>query len=73
MKTKKKITDDLNKVIQGGKAQVEQVEQKQKLKRRATYFLSEEVLEMIAQNCRGNKSYFIEEAVKYFLENQSKV
>lgn len=73
MKTKKKITGDLNKVIQGGKAQVEQVEQKQKLKRRATYFLSEEVLEMIAQNCRGNKSYFVEEAVKYFLENQSKV
>lgn len=72
MKTKKKATGqgDIDQVIRSGKAQIEQ-KQKSK-KRRATYFLSEGIIEMIAQNCRGNKSYFVEEAIKFYLENQKK-
>lgn len=76
MKIKKKVTgkDALNKVIQGGKAQVEQKSKKRgkpksKIKKERKIFnLSKEVIEAIEKNCQGNMSYFVEEAVKFYLD-----
>ena len=77
MKTKKKSTNDLDVVIGAGKAQVEEKPKRRRgrpksnvEKIQSNFHLSVSMVEAINENCRGNKSAFIEEVLRYYFDSK---
>ena len=79
MKTKKKTTAkvDLDEVIQGGKAQVEQKSKrvgrpKSEIKKeRVHFYLPVNIIKAIDQNSMGNKSVFAEYVFKFYFDKNN--
>lgn len=84
MKTKKKTSSDiesLDAVISKGKASVEEISSTPKKTKRGRgrpknrvkkiqcpFYLPENIVEAIADNCRGNKSVFAEDVFKFYFD-----
>ncbi len=77
MKTKKKPTNDLDVVIDAGRAQVEEKPKRKRGRPKSTtkkiqsnFHLSVNMVEAIDENCRGNKSAFIEEVLRFYFDSK---
>ena len=86
MKTKKKISSDidsLDAVILKGKATIEETRSTPKKTKRGRgrpksrvkktqcpFYLPEDIVEAIADNCRGNKSVFAEDVFKFYFDRK---
>jgi len=86
MKTKKKTlpeTDSLDAVISKGKAIIEEANSTPKKTKRGRgrpknrvkkiqcpFYLPEDIVEAIADNCRGNKSVFAENVFKFYFDRK---
>lgn len=83
MKTRKKTStkiDNLDAVIAQGKATAEEQKSSEQTKRRrgrpknkvkktqCPFYLPENIIEAITENCRGNKSVFAEEVFKFYFD-----
>ena len=84
MKTKKKTSTDidgLDVVISKGKATIEEPKKtnektkrgrgrpKSKVKKiQCPFYLPEEIVDAISENCRGNKSVFAEDVFKFYFD-----
>ncbi len=84
MKTRKKILpdiDSLDAVISKGKATIEDTKRTPETTKRSRgrpksrvkkiqcpFYLPEDIVEAIADNCRGNKSVFAEEVFKFYFD-----
>jgi hypothetical protein len=86
MKTRKKTStniDGLDAVIAKGKATVEESvtpasqkrgrgRPKNKVKKmQCPFYLPENIVDAITENCRGNKSVFAEEVFKFYFDNNN--
>lgn len=76
MKTTKRVAQqDLETIISGGKAEVEIVKirnigrPKNKVnKKQCLFYLPENIIQAINDNCRGNKTFFAEEVFRYYFD-----
>jgi len=78
MKTIKKVLGQeqgIEAVISGGKAEVEAVKKRKvgrpkskDAKIQCLFYLPEDIVQAIDQNCRGNKSFFAEEVFRYYFD-----
>lgn len=73
--TKKELGEDLDTIIAGGKAEQESVPKLKAgrpgsgvIKRQCMFYLPEDMVRVINENCRGNKSYFAEEVFRYYFD-----
>ncbi len=76
MKTRKKTVGDLDSVITAGKAEIEEKPRKGRPKSKVkkiqcNFHLPEKIAEAIGENCRGNKSAFIEEVVRFYFDSNN--
>jgi hypothetical protein len=72
MKTIKKELDatKLDTIIAGGNAEEVRVGRPKSStkKKQCMFYLPENIVEAIEENCRGNKSYFANEVFRYYFE-----
>lgn len=76
MKTRKKSTKDLDKVIKGGKAQVEEKRaigrpKSEVPKERAHFYLPVNIIQAVKENSMGNNSVFAEHVFKFYFDKHN--
>lgn len=71
--TKKVAVPDIEEIIAGGKAEIEADRKagrpKNKVKKKqCLFYLPDNIVQAISDNCRGNKTFFAEEVFRYYFD-----